>query len=409
MYRKILLISLCFLCWNSALFAVSVEDDISKLDQLASLEDEAYIAARDEFLQSRSSPVDLDQAIEKGWAEGLQGLILNARIADPNLFQSWDNTRITLDRSGCPSWHPRPSLGNSHPSERERMRYNLHVFLVEKVWKFKGKDWSIREPMNFHDLQSQGIWPRNLLEHYRTRIGIPGNHPLLVRKVEAECPIPSLLAAACATLTMDKSEEIGRLLKTRLKSPVQPEVKEAIMKGLMITKSPYATSILIDSYPNWKQDPNLVIHGFWAMVKQSGSEGQQFIREIMIDSAQPDYLRVPAINAISSVSSPNDFIHLQHIIESTDSVLLKSTILDAIHYRYSYSQTRPLANRILATENDPKLLSLALSIMGGSSSDNNDLILLETFKQRQDINDTLKMNAEFAIQHIQERLSNTKE
>ena len=105
--RMTIIVSLFILLFISyTSIAQTTNEDISALTNIANLRADAYINARDKFILSSSGPIDINEAVDKGWKEGLLALIINARIVEPKLFDGWDIGGFRRDASGVPFWDP---------------------------------------------------------------------------------------------------------------------------------------------------------------------------------------------------------------------------------------------------------------------------------------------------------------
>jgi len=375
---------LCMLYWHPISWADSTENDLSELSNLASLDGESYITARNQWLQTHTTPIDLDQAAVKGWAEGLQGLIINARIADPNLFESWDKSGFTMDHIGRPVWAPNPRAFK-YPRDFVLER-NYYIYCIEAIWKFR--EAGVKEEVRY----SPGIWPKYVLDAKNITLTLinqkevlPGSLELW-RKIESECQHPRLKSVAGAALvfTVDESETMRKLMEDRLRSPTVSEIaKKGIFNALKSKRPAHTNTILINSYPGWKQDPNLAIIGLPTIASQPDPAGRNFVRQIMMDPTQQEDIRVIAINAISEIHDIGDIDHLKYILEDVDSLLLKRRAVVALS-GYPYTLTRPIIYPALAAQTDPETLRQLLYIVERwrTYASEEDVRQLENFMQR---------------------------
>ncbi len=71
-------------------------DDYAKLLRVAQAEGDEYVELRDALLEAHPAPWKIDEAVRYSWQAGLLVHILNARLAHPSHFKSWDKVEPSL-------------------------------------------------------------------------------------------------------------------------------------------------------------------------------------------------------------------------------------------------------------------------------------------------------------------------
>lgn len=125
---RVFLFAICIIVFaGQLLMADTTKQDMAELTRISKLEAHEYIIQRDLFIKSRTEPLDLSKAIEKGWEEGLLALIINARIAEPRWFQDWANSDFGVNRRGDIIWHPvfEDSILNSPARDRVMVIFDV--------------------------------------------------------------------------------------------------------------------------------------------------------------------------------------------------------------------------------------------------------------------------------------------
>lgn len=398
--QKPILFALFMLLIVGGLNAATTEKDLSELTRIAGLQGQSYIAERDMFIQSRTEPVGMDKAIEKGWPEGLLALIINSRIDEPEWFRGWDNSRFGITRSGRPMWSPNPAPYND-PLNLKLSKY-CNLLRMESMWRFYESNLSNREFMAQINAIPKGTWPKNVLDRYigaytRGRPLVPGPAELW-RKVASETTNQRLMIIACNTLSADESQATERILKAKLQqAPI--DVKRSLVCGLKGNKPGYAGSLVKDTYPSWKQDVGLAGQAFRIMARQPfDSEPRKFLKVIIMDPNQPLELRSRAIESTNK-RSPEDFLFLKEFFDNSEHIELRREAINSLGY-FPNGLAHGIMYKAIETETDPAILRsviMHLKNIKGSSKH------LEKFIQRKDITDDLKKEAEIAMEGLKDK------
>lgn len=417
MNRIFIFTVVCLFIWHQMPLAEATNDDLAELSSLASLDGKAYIDARNQWLQTRTTLIDLNQAEAKGWAEGLLGLILNARIAEPELFQNWDKSGFAIDRIGRPVWRPNPSPP-IYPRNLVLDRY-FYIYTIEASWKFRSNNKYMERGINWKHLHTIGIWPKYVMDRknqylvtIRKKEVLPGSLELW-RKIESGCRHPRLQAVAGAALVfaVDESETTRKLLEDRLKSSTVSEIaKKGILNALERKRPKHTDTILINSYPGWKNDPNLAIIGLPTLANQPDPAGRNIVRQIMMEPNQQEEIRAIAITSISgsrNARDDDDINLLNQIITNTDSLILKRKSASAL-IGYPYALTRPVVYPALATQTDPEILhSLLYAVYRGRThATEEDIGQLKAIIQKPEFAEkAIRSQAEETLHNLRKQLN----
>lgn len=366
--RTIIYVLMINLLCSLSLATANIAEEQSvllELSRIANLEAADYITARDKFIESRTMPINMDQAIEKGWKEGLLAFIINARLAKPDWFNSWDNTGFIVTRSGQPGWSPSP-----YPKNEEQIQY-FNVLKMEILWKFK------IDPTDYHDKHGgfseidfiginerpkKGIWPKQIINRFMPGIIQEGNAPKsplddfntslistnikLWREIASTSDNRIFKIIACYALTRDDSEINKELIQSKLKSDSVPKKEKfALLCGLSLYEPNYADEVIIETYSNWKNnitdvndvDYNVARDAFSTLAKRPiDSDSYRFLREVMLDVNESVEIKNVAVSSINILKSP-DFIadkDPNEVISFLEDIVT-NTSNDRIKYRAS--------------------------------------------------------------------------
>ncbi len=389
--------------------------DLSELTRIAGLKGQAYIAARNQFIQSRKEPVDIDKAIEKGWPEGPLALIINARIDEPEWFKGWDNSKVGSSRRGSLFWSANPAP-HSGPNKK-KLRSYLSIFIMENIWKFYessfyGKENKPRYLPYGRDSISKGLWPRIILDEmvhdYVRGVKNISKPAKLWRKVALETTDHRLSIIACRTLTDDPNQLNGEFLESKLRQATHPQVKMAIMSGLKHNKPKYTSRIVLNTYNNWIKD-NFSFWGirtfyvasdaFQIMATQpANSDSRKLLRQIIIEPNEPDEIRKLAMAAMSLIKKPEpqDIACLKEVFDCSENIELRRTAAGTLIH-YPYSLTHKIIQGILETETDYYILTRGIGVIRGFKKEERPG-LLKKLLLREDISNDVRVYADHVLE-----------
>jgi hypothetical protein len=414
--KKLMFTTFFILLATGVSIAATTEDDLSELTRIANLQGESYLKERDDFVQSRTEPVDMDKAIERGWAEGLLALIVNARITKPEWFHGWDGSGFGETISGAPSWSPNPAPYND-PTNLE-LGQNINIFKIEKLWKFYESSLDIKEWRKQKNTIPKWVWPKNVLDkeiqHYFVpKVDVSGQEDLW-KKVALETTNHSLMIIACHALPAFESRATENILKDKLQQAPN-DVKMAIIRALEGHNPRYASAILKDTYPNWKKDISLAYMGFRVFsIQPTGSGSRRFVKEVIADSNEPTDIREVAISAmsISTARNVNDIPFLREILESSEHIKLRRKAAYSLRVQPN-TLIRTIMYKVLETETDQFILSQSfyfierlehydnVGIRVIEHSEREDILgHLEKFFKRQDIPEESRKRAKITKDRI---------
>jgi hypothetical protein len=198
-------------------------DEYGLLVGLAKLEGQDYVAERDRLLMLHPDAWDLEVATRVCWDAALAGLILNARLEDPDGFQKWDAARLMESHAG----------GSYRYFEDTRLtRAGCLAFRIERLWK----------PEAFPDTLGKYIMNAPHVKDGSAHLSVPD---AVWRAVWAEAEIEELRRIAIQLVAGQSSPVARDMVWEALKSDnVTSQCKQAAFAGLEATRPPYATELL---------------------------------------------------------------------------------------------------------------------------------------------------------------------
>ena len=365
--------------------ASNPQKDLSELTRIAGLKGGAYVAARNQFIQSRTEPVDIDKAIEKGWPEGLLALIINARISEPNLFRVYDDSesQVYPAHNGDLRWRP--------PDVWDRSKgVNVCgvIYQIEKIWK-------------------GGVWPEELLAQTAHRLArggsIVGPAKLWHRVFRGTANLRLKTYSAKAIAMNSNDDAVINTVKEALAEKGMPEgIKKMIISGLYQSKSKHTTMILTNTFENWKSNPDIANFGLATIGRQADPNVKAFLYDIILDTSQPDYLRSAAFYGMSQNPELQDVPYLRQGIKSSLIRSYKERTFFVLS-KYPYNLVREIVHNAIVTTEDPNVLRICIDIIDISVANDDDLLLLSTISENQKVPESHRKMAKAVIEKIKQK------